>query len=203
MRAMQKMSGFTLVELMIAVTIASIISVGVLSTFTSQSALFLEQNRNTKSTQEVRDAYDMVVRLLVHAEMESVTIKKTEYSLTVDFNIPEGYPVWPNTQGPHFSDNAIRVKWEAFVPNEEEEEEDDSKYPNQISIAKADNLSALSDDLLVPIVGGTSSASTRISNLVVNKVSASEGFRVEVAGAVGTGDSLYGITFNGMVLPRN
>ncbi len=117
--------GFTLIELMISVTLASLLSLAVVAAYSNQAATFVNQGRSNQATEDGRDAFTVLSGLIRQAISSSLTINQTVAQTTIDFQIPPGFPIWPNTTPP-YDRNAIRILWTNTGPS-----------ANQIRIASA------------------------------------------------------------------
>jgi type II secretory pathway pseudopilin PulG len=117
------MSGYGLVELLIAVALTSVIVLAAGTMFMRQSVAVQVETQRDLAAQEARLAYDMLSRLMRHATADSLALdygggrlNETDElaiendSLVLDFELPEGLPVWPNDVAP-FNNNAVRLVW--------------------------------------------------------------------------------------------
>lgn len=237
------MAGFTLIEMMVSLTIAMLISVGVMFLYAGQVQMFSQVARKEFTVQEAQSAFDMISSVLRQAEVcreagscapvQTVAVTYptgvtnpndantgnpmhlTGDALTVDFTIPSGYNIWPNTTSP-YTNNAIRLIWSG----------DALTISNGASTA--DPASGR-----VPVVLAGGSANTKIINfdvwpMVVDNAGAvtrgvaatdkpTAGYRLTLSARVGAADGSYTnprdptgalknyrtVTYERIVLPRN
>jgi len=113
--------GHTLVELMIALALAALVSVGVIGLFAQQSGLLRQEARLQQGRQEGAYLFDLLATLLRQAQAGSVRIRiqpaipptveraeGTDDRITIDLLLPAGVPVWPNLDGQR---PAVRLQW--------------------------------------------------------------------------------------------
>lgn len=211
--------GLSLTELMIAVTIAMIMSIGVFYIYAGQVRTFFHVARKEHTTQETQSAFEVVASLIRQAQMCLVvgpscptlqtivitypaalpnpnaagSVQLANDSVQINFTVPSGYANWPNDVSP-FTNNAIRVKWDA--------------NSNQVTISAGASV-ADADILRTPvtIAGASGNQNTKIINLdlwpmVVDAVGtitpgatitvkATAGYRLTMSARVGTSDSTY------------
>ncbi len=132
MHKQNRQSGYTLVELMISLTVAMLISVAALYIFSGQVRTFFNHARKQQTTDEVQAAFEAVTTLLRQAEMcltcatpQQIRITYpagianpnsasapsiTGDSISLDFSVPGGYPIWPNTTAP-YTNNVMNLSW--------------------------------------------------------------------------------------------
>lgn len=155
--------GHTLVEMMVALTLASMVTVGALSLFVAQAGVIQAETHRDQAAQEAQHLYDVISRLLRQAERDSISITSTAApngstlevandTITIDFLVPAGFRVWPNTSG---NDNAIRVTWSNT----------DEAAPYAVRIGTASTLAGLAGAPLIPLTGGDGSNTPRPINL--------------------------------------
>lgn len=166
---MKSIKGYSLVELMIATTLATIMSLGVLGIFINQTGSINTETQRDITAQEANYAFDQISRLLRQSIKSSININyPTGESLNpanapelpsdaiiIDFLLPSGYNIWPNTKEP-FINNAIRIKWNNNTS---------SPDANQIQIALSDSISNLGSAPLNTLVGSNAGDHSRIINL--------------------------------------
>ncbi len=185
--------GFTLIELMVSVTLASLLSLAVIAAYSSQAATFLNQGRSSQATEDGREAFIVINRLLRQAIRSTMTTTQTATQTTIDFTLPAGFPVWPNTTAP-YDRNAVRISWSSTGAN-----------ANQIRIASATSLGALGAAPLTTLVGSNTGFNTRITQLSLTSV-APAGLRLSLtsrSGATPPGQTATGTRFEGIIIPRN
>jgi len=196
MTSMLKQSGMSMVELMISLTVASILSLSVLASFASQSEIFLNQSRRTQSYDDGRSAFDVLTRLLRHAEAGSITITDNNNDLTLAFTVPAGYPIWPNLSG-NYTDNHIFIKWS---------DHDDSANgfgKDQIRLAKSSSSSMPSANQFVTFAGADNGSNTRITDLNISLQGDSHNYRLNLIASAGNTKTSIVSNFDGLVMPRN
>lgn len=132
MHKQNRQSGYTLVELMISLTVAMLISVAALYIFSGQVRTFFNHARKQQTTDEVQAAFEAVTTLLRQAEMclTCATVQQIRItypagitnpnsasapsiagdSISLDFSVPGGYPIWPNTTAP-YTNNVMNLAW--------------------------------------------------------------------------------------------
>lgn len=207
--------GVTLVEMMVAVTISMIISIGVLIVYAGQVRTFAQTARKAQTTQEAQSAFDLIAGLVRQAEMcltcpvqqtigltypggvdnpnATNTAQITGDSVQIDFTVPSGYNIWPNITPP-YTDNAIRIEWSLATSV--------MKVSAGASVADA-----ASSRMPIAIAGASGNMNTKIVNLdiwpmvvdaagaVTTGVSATTkptaGYRVTLTARVGTSDPTY------------
>ncbi len=185
--------GFTLVELMVSITLASILSLAVIAAYSNQAATFINQGRSNQAAEDGREAFTVINRLLRQAIRSTITINQTATQTTIDFTLPAGFPVWPNTTAP-YDRNAVRILWSSTGANSD-----------QIRIASATSLGALGAAPLVTLVGSNSGFNTRIIGLTLATV-APAGLQLTLtsrSGATPPGQTATGTSFEGIIIPRN
>jgi len=185
---MKHQQGFSLVELMIATTVASILSLAVVSTFASQSTMYLTQSLHTRATEDGRDAYENISRLIQLANASSFSITDNTTDITIDFTLPGGAPIWPNNVLP-YTDNAVRIYWD--------------NTDQVIKIGKASNLGGLAAAVMTPLTGNNDKLSTRITDLNLVELGGSQYYRLQIASSAGKGAFTASEIFDGLILPRN
>ncbi|MBN4079140.1 prepilin-type N-terminal cleavage/methylation domain-containing protein [Beggiatoa alba] len=147
--------GFTLVEMMVSIVIASLLSIAVINTFASQSSMFIAQSQRNQMANDGRDAYEVISRLLRQAQLNSIVTVSAGTTFTIDFTIPTGFSVWPNTTAP-FTNNAIRLQWDSAGAN-----------PSQVRIANTTSIAGLGGAGLRTLVGDTTGSNTQTTNLIL------------------------------------
>ncbi len=182
-------AGFSLVELMVSIAVASLLLLAVGSLYSSQAGIYIRQSVRTQVTEEGREVFDVLHRLLRQANASSISVTSSVGNTVIDFTIPAGYPVWPNTTSP-YDNNAIRVSWSS-----------NGTFPNQVRIATATSLAGLAAAPMTTLAGSTNGNNTRITNLTLTAL-ASGGYTLMVASGTGNPD-IGQVVFNGSVIPRN
>ena len=171
-----KMQGLSLIELMVSITVALILSSVVLYFYTAQSATFQQSAFKERTTEEARGGFDLLNHLLRHAEIcpvctpaSNVTISYapsgaangtlvpeiSNDNVQIDIILPSGYSVWPNTVSP-YTNNFIRIAWSNSGAN-----------ANQILVSAAATAVTLAAAVPVVLAGSNdvNGRNTRIVNL--------------------------------------
>ena len=188
----RRLRGFTLVEVMISITIASLLSLAVVSAYSTQAGIYMNQGRSSQSVEDGREVYRVLSHLLRQAENSSIVITQVPgASTTIDFTVPAGFPIWPNTTAP-YSNNAVRISWSAT-----------GSYSNQITVATAATIGGLGAAQALALAGSNSGNNTRVIGMTMNAVvPAGYSFTVTTrAGATPPGMTAAGTTFDGLLLP--
>lgn len=127
-----KHAGHTLVEMMIALTLAMLISISAMYLYSGQMRTFFHHARKQQTNGEVQAAFEAITTLLRQAEMclACATMQKigitypngianpnaasapyiTNDAVDLDFTVPTGYAIWPNNTPP-YNNNAIHLSW--------------------------------------------------------------------------------------------
>ncbi len=204
-------SGFSLVELMVAITVAMILSIGVLYVYSGQTRTFNQVARKQQTAAAAAAAFEVVTSLMRQAEIcliissscttvqqidftypvgptnpnAATTLQTANDSLTISFDVPSGFNIWPNSTSP-YTDNTITLSWDSA---------------DGILYAQAGAQTA------VALVGASGNLNTKIINfdvwpMVVDAAGAvtegasvtskpTAGYRVVLTARVGTADSTY------------
>lgn len=244
-------SGFSLVELMIAVTIAMGLSVAVMYIYAGQIRTFSQVARKQQTSQEARTAFEIVSNLVRQADLclsvdtqrcpaqltlamtypagvsnpnSTTTLQAANDSIRIDFVVPAGYDIWPNSDGttaPPYASNAIRITWSSadgivWVSNGANVADAEPRA-NRIALAGANgslNTRVINLDLWPQVV---------TAGVVTDAVNATDkptaGYRLSMTSRVGTADSTYTntldqtnalglqhyrtVTYQRTVIPRN
>lgn len=171
---MHRLRGHTLIEMMVAVTIAMIISIGVMYLYSGQVHTFYHTARKQQTTEEVQAAFEAITTLLREAEMclsctpaQQIAITypagpanpngaRTPYlandGISLDFTVPAGYAIWPNDTAP-YANNAMHLTW--------------SQAGGTVQLASGSSMAAAQAASAVAIAGSTGRLNTRIVNLDV------------------------------------
>lgn len=231
--------GLSLIELMIAVTIAMVMSIGVLLIYAGQVRTFSQTARKAQTTQEAQSAFEVIAGLVRQAEMCLTCITQQTMGITlpggvanpagtlqvagdsaqIDFTVPSGYYIWPNTTAPYTS-NAIRIEWSAAT--------------NVVQVSAGTSVAdTAAMRTPIAIAGASGNLNTKIVNLdiwpmVVDAAGAvtagatvttkpTAGYRLTMTARVGTADASYTnpldptgplknyrtVTYERIILPRN
>lgn len=207
--------GLSLVELMISVTIAMIMSIGVLYLYAGQVRTFSQVARKEQTTQEAQSAFEVIAGLVRQAEMcltctpqqtigiiypaavsnpnAASSVQLANDSVQIDFTVPSGYPIWPNDTGT-FTNNAIRIDWSAAT--------------NVVRVSAGVSVTdATGARTPIAIAGASGNMNTKVVNLdiwpmVVSATGAvtagatatdkaTAGYRLTLTARVGTADATY------------
>ncbi|MFZ5503465.1 MAG: PilW family protein [Pseudomonadota bacterium] len=124
-------SGLSLIEMMVSITVAMILSIVVLLLYSGQMRTFAQVASKENTEQEIQSAANVVGQLLRQAIICQSTLctsatsigvtyngggrngnvlRTPNKSVQVDFTLPGGYYAWPNTTAP-FTNNFIRLTW--------------------------------------------------------------------------------------------
>lgn len=165
---MMRQSGFTLVELMLAVLLATLLTAGALNIYLSQSRIIQSEEQRADNSTLGNSTYAVLSRLLRHALIDTIDINYNggqfnqdiqQYpeiandSITIEFALPDGFPVWPNDKSP-YDQNWIRLQWTNDANSTE-------KYV--INIATASSKAALNNASYVALTSEDNN--TLIANL--------------------------------------
>lgn len=218
------MRGYSLIEMMISVTLASLLFAAAASVFFQQSHHIERETVREIAVHECHSTFDKLGRLLRQAQLDTIDIQygsgksntepeSANDSIQITFALPESYSIWPNDVAP-FDRNWVRVAWtNGASPN-----------PYGITIANAVSESALSNAPTISFAGNTNDESNaRISNFdldrqeVTDKIH-SAGYVLRVSARSDRADATYTnpdlpkesplrhfrtCTTSGVVSPRN
>ncbi len=168
MRLRKQTAGVTLVEMMIALVIGMLLTIAAMSAYVGQSRVVVHQARKEQASQTDTLTYEVLSRLLRHAETGSISItysgagaasipntapEITNDSIQVDLTLPAGYAIWPNDVSP-YTDSAIRLTWSNSGAN-----------AYQVRIAKASTATGLATATFSTVAGSNTGSNARIINL--------------------------------------
>jgi len=191
-----KQSGMSIVELMISLTVASLLSLAVLASFVSQGEIFINQSRRTQSYDDGRMVFDVLTRLLRHAESSSISVTDNGSDLVAQFTLPAGYPIWPNVES-GYSQNHIFIKWA------DHDDASNGYLKDQIRLAKSDSSSMPASNQFATLAGNDSGSNTRITDLNINRQADTRNYRLSLIASAGKAKSAITSNFDGLVMPRN
>src|SRR5512146_2388532 len=171
---MRRPSGHTLIELMIALTIAMVISISTMYLYSGQVRTFYHTARKQQTTEEIQAAFEAITSLLRQAEMcltctpgQQISIAypagianpngaKTPYlandGISIDFTVPSGYAIWPNDTAP-YANNAMHLTW--------------SQATGKLMLSSGSDAATAQAAAGVVIAGSTGRMNTRIVNFDV------------------------------------
>jgi len=121
--------GFTFIELVISIALASVVAISSMSLFFSQNSAINSDEVRSKNIALSENIFTDINRLLRHAISNSIQIQygtgqrnddspeMTDDMITVDLSIPGGFPIWPNDQAP-FDKNWVRLQWQNTTSSE-------------------------------------------------------------------------------------
>lgn len=218
-------SGFGLVEVMIGVAIASLMTIAVVTVYITQSATFAKQTSRNSAAEDAWNAFYLLDTLFKHAESNGFTVEYGatgarnignpppielldavgvvgEDEITVTFQIPLGMNIWPNDVDP-YDRNQMRLKWSNYG---------DNKY--QITLATSDGTGFGGETVLA---GGDGGGNSKVINLDfwpldangVPRANATDyangGYQITLSTRAGqkAGESDPVFTVSSVVLPRN
>ena len=210
---MRKHCGYSLVEIMVSLTIAMMISIATVYLFIAQLHTFYHTARKQQTTEEIQAAFEAVTNLLRQAEMcltcnpaQQISITyaagvanpngpKVPYlandDISLDFTVPAGYPIWPNDTAP-YAGNAMHLTW--------------SQANGTLLLSNGPNTAAAQGNPGVVIAGSTGKLNTRIVNFDVWPLTVgagapipgatagdkpTAGYHVVITARVGTKDATY------------
>lgn len=174
-----KHAGHTLVEMMIALTLAMLISIAAMFLYSGQMRTFFHHARKQQTNGEVQAAFEAITTLLRQAEMclSCATVQQISIvypngianpnaasspyiandGVDLDFTIPAGYAIWPNNTAAPYSNNAIHLNWSQTSGQ--------LKLGNGTDTATA--TAAAQGASAVVVAGGSGNMNTRIINFDV------------------------------------
>ncbi len=169
MYIINKQTGHTISELMVAITLALTLSAAALTIYMGQTALISSEAQRSQATNEAHTAFTTLSRILRQAETDSVNIvyknnakpnsdneaEIANDAIQIDFLLPSDYPIWPNDTPP-YQHNAIRVSWSNDL---------NDAAPYTIQIASAITIAGLAATPLRAIAGSNTADNARIINL--------------------------------------
>lgn len=120
-----KQYGFSIVELMISISIAALMSVAVMQLFVSEANHIRQESHRDLAAVETQALFETLSRLLRMAEADSIqiisptqvndTLSSENDSLDIRFRIPANYRIWPNNSADSnglYNENEIRLLWQ-------------------------------------------------------------------------------------------
>jgi len=160
---------FSLIELMIAILIATLMSFTVISLYVNQTTQVSSESSRDNTIQEANRTFDLVSRLLRQAHKNSINIdypgsvkandettpELKNDGISISFTVPHGFNIWPNDKAP-FTKNTVQIKWDNNSSGDK---------PYVVQIANASNVGSISNFDLKEIAGDNSGQQARIVNL--------------------------------------
>ncbi len=189
----RRSTGVTLIELLLSLLVSSVLILGVVTLYTWQSKILIQQSRRTQTTEDGREAFSVITRMLKQSVMSSITITQPDTNTRlIDFTLPTGLAIWPNTSPP-FINNAIRLSWTSQGSNS-----------NQILLATAASIGSLNGANTTVLVGDSSGNNTQISAMeLVKNIDNSYSFLLNAQTSNINPDKTLKVSFEGLILPRN
>jgi len=183
-------AGFSLIELMVASTLATVMSLAVLSLYINQSGNLISESQRDSTAQEAYRAFDIISRLVRQAVASSINIKYggvqntnpdaspeiANDSIDVVFNLPSKQDIWPNSNSAISDNNAVRLKWD-------NKSTDASKDPSsyQIQISNTTSIKELDGLSMKAIAGSNDTSLARIINFDMWPLQGQSGLQGAVA----------------------
>ena len=125
----QRQSGVTIIEALISLVLASLLSLAIVQAYSAQSKVLVEQNSYLTTQSELWSGFALVNSIVKQAQFSSMQInylsngRFNEATLESDFlstdeieismRLPEGYPIWPNDIAP-YQENIVLLKWQNY-----------------------------------------------------------------------------------------
>lgn len=240
MRKRKTQCGQSLIEMMIALVVAMVISIAAIYLYSGQLRSFYHNARKQQTTEEIQAAFEAVTTLIREADMclacttpQQISISypagitnpnalKTPYlandGISLDFTVPAGYAIWPNSTAP-YANNAMHLSW--------------SQASGTIMLSSGPDAASAATAAGVPLGGSGGNMNTRIVNFDVwpmvmgatNTPAAGSaatdkptaGYHVVMTARVGAADASYvnpldptgpmrnyrTVTYEADILPRN
>ena len=173
MRKLSRQTGLTLVELMVSLLLAMLISIAAMYLFGGQMHSFYHHARKQQASGETQAAFEAITTLLRQAEicLTCATVQQiaiaypggvtnpntatTPYlagdAIDLDFTVPAGYAIWPNNTVP-YANNTIHLGW--------------SQANGTVKLGSGTNA-ATATAAAIDIAGSNGILNTRIVNLDV------------------------------------
>ncbi len=186
-------TGVTLIELLVSLLVSSILMLGVITLYSWQSQILVQQSRRTQTTEDGREAFSVITRLLKQSVMSSITISQPDPDTRIiDFSLPDGIAIWPNITPPYIN-NAVRLRWSSQGSNS-----------NQVLLATATNIGSLNAASTTVLVGDSSGKNTQISAMeLVKNIDNSYSFLLKAQTSNINPEKTLKVSFEGLILPRN
>ena len=188
----RRYNGYTLIELLIALLISSIVVIAFVSTFATQLSTVATQAKRTQIEEEGREVFSVLMRLLRTANSASITITQNANDLRIDFTIPSGFNIWPNTVPP-FTNNAIRIAWK-----------NNGNNANQILLSNTSQLNLLNAAPTLTLAGAANPADPQTTAMTMS--SQGDGsyiLTMTISTGTGAGSSTASRVFTERFFPRN
>lgn len=171
---MHKQTGYTLIEMMVSITVAMLLSIATVYVYSGQVGTFYHTARKQQTTAELQAAFENVTNLLRQAEMcltcnpaqmiainypagvanpnGPQTLSLANDSISLDFTVPQGYAIWPNDAAPYLN-NAIHLVW--------------SRTSGTLTLSNGADVATAQAAPGIDIAGSTGRMNTRIINFDV------------------------------------
>lgn len=186
---MHKQIGFSLIEMMVSLTVAMMLSIATIYVYSGQVSTFYHTARKQQTNDELQAAFEAVTDLLRQAEM-CLTCNPTQTiaitypagvanpngllvpflandAISVDFSVPKGYPIWPNDVAP-YADDAMHLTW--------------SQATGVLQLSKGIDVASAQTAVATDMAGSSGRLNTRIVNFDIWPLKIGAGFNA-VAGA--------------------
>ena len=111
-RAPARARGSSLVELMVSLTLASLLGLAVAEVYARQARTHLVQVQRSFAVEDAEAALHAALDLVRQAEGGSVSVVSGPGSASVRLTLPAGVPIWPNDTPP-YTDNEVLLFWSA------------------------------------------------------------------------------------------
>ncbi|MDQ7072385.1 MAG: prepilin-type N-terminal cleavage/methylation domain-containing protein [Gammaproteobacteria bacterium] len=188
----RRYTGYTLIELLIALLISSIVVIAFVSSFATQLSTVATQAKRTQIEEDGREVFSILMRLLRTANSSSITITQNANDLLVDFTIPSGFNIWPNTVAP-FTNNAVRISWA-----------NNGNNANQIRLSNAPQLNLLNVAPTLTLAGIANPDDPQITAMTMNSQGdGSYTLTMTISTGTGAGSNTASRIFTERFFPRN
>jgi prepilin-type N-terminal cleavage/methylation domain-containing protein len=196
---MKKIKGYTLIELMVGLAVSSVVAIGVMKAYVGQSVVIVKHARMTQATEDGREAFTVISRLLKQSMSSTILISqnKSEKKAIIDFMLLPDLPIWPNTTAP-YTNRAVRLSWRSQGTD-----------VDKIFISTSDTIVGLSSAAEIPLVGGSAVNNTQIESLYLDD-NADGSYSLKLVAKVGVSAANKKSTappitasFESRILPRN
>ncbi len=196
-------SGFSLVELMIALVVGLLISAIAISSFLGHARVLYQQLSYNQATEDVSETFAVLSRLVMQAQRSTVSVTSSATATTIDLALPELYMVWPNiddTTASPYDKNWVRIAWTNTGSN-----------ANQITIANSSSSGGLGTASVTTFAGAAAGNNTRFTGMTLAEDNSTDPstYVFSLSGKawardmVDGDDTAKGVTIEGRILPRN
>lgn len=186
---MRNQKGFSLIEMMVSLTVAMMLSIATIYVYSGQVSTFYHTARKQQTNDELQAAFEAVTELLRQAEMcltcnpaQTIVINYpagvvnpngplvpylANDTISVDFTVPKGYAIWPNDVAP-YADSAMHLAW--------------SQATGVLQLSKGVDAASAQVAAAIDIAGSNGRLNTRIVNFDIWPLKIGAGFNA-IAGA--------------------